>query len=561
MSGLKRESAPSLHSVFQTSLDSAFRPVVRDPVTFADLRIRTKQRSVIPFVPNSTQIEYLRLLGWEEGKQMSELREIVLKGRQLGMSTLILALMFMDTVNHPNTSSVVVAHDADSTIELFSKIQVFYENLPDHKKPHNKYANRREFDWDEIGSRFFVGTAGSKDFGRSRTINNLHASEVPFWPDTAGNLMVGLLQAVPESGNVFMESTANGLGNYFHGEWVSATDGTGVFQPRFFEWYKNPEYVREVPDDFEPYEDEIALAQRYELSDQQLMFRRYKMREIKEKFPQEYPMSAEEAFLVSGSPYFHRDSLSEMLLECKVSDPIAVRDAIPERFDRLRKLVNAGKLVIYELPVAGEKYVVGADTAEGLDADGQHDFDSADVLSVSDWEQVAHLHGQWDTHEYGLILAELGEFYNMALVGVERNNHGHAVLNAMLHTANYPQQPQYGGSGVYYHEEYDEKKRLKARKPGWPTTPKTKFFALDGLATSVENFDIKINSRVTIGEMLTFVKLPGGKAGGEGKSHDDRVMSLAIADAVLKARPKESPMTTHDDLYEAFWGVPAGDFR
>lgn len=512
--------------------------------------IRTKGRTVDRFEPNLTQLRYLELLGGEElvGK-----REIVLKARQLGMSTLILALIFMDTVNHPNTYSTVIAHDTESTVRLFQMIQRFYENLPEHKRPVTEYANRREYTWPELGSTFFVGTAGARTFGRGSTINNLHCSEVAFWPD-AEDLMTGLVQAVPEDGNIFMETTANGLGNYYYDEWQLAIDGKSVFVPRFFPWYENPEYSLECPDEFEATEEEIFLAERYGASDQQLWWRRKKILLLKDKFPQEYPIDPAEAFLVSGSPYFHRPTLSTMLSEVQPYDPVSVLEKVPQEFPRLRSAVLKGELEIYRMPESSERYVIGADTAEGLDKDGVHDFDSADVLSVSEWEQVAHLHGIWDTREYGLVLAELGRFYQTALLAVERNNHGHAVLNTLIYEAEYPQQTIMGGSGIYYHEEYDEKKRLKSRKPGWPTTPKTKFFALDGLASSVESFDITVNSARTIGEMMTFVKLPGGKAGGEGKSHDDRVMSLAIADAVLKARPKVQPVRQNSALYDAFWG-------
>lgn len=479
-------------------------------------------------------------------------REIILKGRQLGISTLVLALIFCDTINTPNTYSTVIAHDTESTVRLFQMVQRFYDNLPEHKKPRTEYANRREYTWPEIGSTFFVGTAGARTFGRGATINNLHCSEVAFWPD-GETLMTGLLEAVPSSGNVFIESTAHGLGNYFHAEWQKAEDGESVFTPRFFAWHDDPEYTDKVPEDFELTEAEEALVARYGLTVPQIAWRRGKVLSLKNKFPQEYPSDPAEAFIVSGSPYFDREALVVALADCPVVDPLAALPYIPEKFERLRRAVHARELTIYASPGASEPYVIGVDTAEGLSTSGKHDFDSADVLSVSDWEQVAHLHGRWDTQEFGMILAELGEWYNWALLAVERNNHGHAVIRSLLHSAAYPQQTPRGGCGLYYHEEYYERKKLKARKPGWPTTLKTKFFALDGLATSVVDQSLTINHKPTIAELMRYVRLPGGKAGGEGDSHDDRVMSLAIADAMLKARPTSSQVRTNDEFYQAFW--------
>jgi hypothetical protein len=135
------------------------------------------------------------------------------------------------------------------------------------------------------------------------------------------------------------------------------------------------------------------------------------------------------------------------------------------------------------------------------------------------------------------MLADLGRWYNTALIGVERNNHGHAVLNALLHSAGYPQ--SHGAGGIYFHQEYDEKKNPTSMRPGWPTTPKTKYFALDGLATSLTGGDIHPRSRRTVSELMTYVKKSGGKAGGEGRSHDDAVIALSIADALLKMRPRK----------------------
>lgn len=544
------------NALFDNSLKASFLRQVSHStlgtrsVTMDDLRIRDRRRRIVPLVPNPTQAKYLSMLG--EGFVGN--REIILKSRQLGLSTLILALIFLDTVNTPNTYSAVIAHDTESTIRLFQMVQRFYENLPEEKRPKTEHANRREYTWPELGSTFFVGTAGARSFGRGSTINNLHCSEVAFWPD-GETLMTGLLEAVPADGNVFIESTANGLGNYFHAEWEAAESGQSAFEPRFFAWHDDPEYVTEVPDGFEMTDDEAALASTYGLSAEQIAWRREKTLVLKDKFPQEYPSDPAEAFIVTGSPYFDRLALAQALTECPAPDPVAAMEYVPVRFSRLRRELAAGNLTIYASPGRDEKYVIGADTAEGLTRHNHHDFDSADVLSASDWEQVAHLHGLWDTHEFGLILAELGEYYNMALIAVERNNHGHAVINALLHSANYPKQTARTASGVYYHEEYDERKRPKARRPGWPTTIKTKAFALDGLATSVVNGDIVINHRPTISEMMRFVKLPGGGAAGEGSSHDDRVMSLAIADAVLKVKPKEVQLQRNDALYRAFWRI------
>lgn len=524
-------------------------------VTFADLKIRTKGKKLATFEPNAIQAVYLDQIcpGWRAADyDMAAVMEIILKARQFGFSTLIAALFFVNTVNTPNTTTVVIGMDSNNTNSLFGMVQTMFEHLPAHKKPKPKYANRTEFFWPEIGSRYYVGSAENLSFGRGWTIHNLHASEVAFWRN-AETLLGGLMEAVPQDGNAFIETTANGVGNWYHTEYQLAEAAQSVFTPRFYAWFRHPEYRRPSPPNFARTKEEEKLAAQFGLDDEQLEWRRWKVRARKKLFPQEYPATAAEAFLTSGNPYFDRDVLMELSrkLAAPAFDPIDV-DVPTDRFPRLAQARNhvfhfdvkgsetlgeMKALSVWEAPIPGRLYVIAADTAEGINDKGDHDFDAADVFDAETWTQVAHLHGRWDTHEYGLILAELGFWYNTALLGIERNNHGHAVINAALYTANYPEardQP----NGLYFHQEYDEDKNPTTMRPGWPTTAKTKYFALDGLATSLLDGDIHLRSRQTVSQLLTFVKLLGGKAGGEGRSHDDCVSAVAIAAALLKARPR-----------------------
>lgn len=516
-------------------------------VLLSDLMIRTKDRKTIRLDPNPVQVKYLDKISprWREGIiSLRCLREIILKARQFGFSTLILALLFLDTVNNPNTATVVIAHDADSTERIFQIVKRFYKHLPIDKKPHTQYANRREYFFDELDSTFFVGTAGSGEFGRGGTINNVLASEAAFWPN-AETLVAGLMEAVPTDGNIFIESTANGFGNYYQREYADAELGESVYAPRFFPWFDHPDYREESDEPLAPAKDpeeqerEKRLREIHGCDDAQIRWRRTKRKALKEKFPQEYPSTPREAFIVSGAKYFDGDALEALETALANVEPITLTP--PDTGGLLAKYWD--KLEVFAPPVKGRQYVIAADTAEGLDDNGNHDYDSADVLDCETWEQVAHFHARISTHEFGLLLAELGFWYNTALLGIERNNHGHAVINAALHSGGYPEMKEGQWRGLYFHEDYDESKKVKNRKPGWPTTEKTKYFALDGLAKSIEDRDIGIRSRKTLGELETFLKLPRGKAGAQQGAHDDQVMSLAIGDALLKLRPRKKKST------------------
>ena len=260
-------------------------------VTFADLRIRTKDQRIVPFVPNAVQSKYLDMIGtgWRDGViDLRGKREFVLKGRQFGFSTLVMALFFLDTINNPETQTKVIAHDTDSTEMLFRMVHRFYDYLPEAKKRPTKYSSKRELVFADNGSFLEVMTAGTKGSGRGDTPSNLHCSEVAFWPDHG--LFTGLLQGLPKTGCVFQESTANGEGNEFHKSYEKSVAGDSPFVPRFFAWFEHEEYQTEPVPGFEPDKDEMGLISKYGLSFAQLQWRRDKIKEpgMGNLFRQEY---------------------------------------------------------------------------------------------------------------------------------------------------------------------------------------------------------------------------------------------------------------------------------
>lgn len=135
-----------------------------------------------------------------------------------------------------------------------------------------------------------------------------HNSEVAFWPNASEHAK-GILQAVPDEAGteVILESTANGIGNYFHQQWQKAEAGESEYQAIFVPWFWQDEYRKPVKDDITLSDEEESLKQLYHLDNEQLQFRRSKIAELsadgidgESAFKQEYPMNANEAFQVSG---------------------------------------------------------------------------------------------------------------------------------------------------------------------------------------------------------------------------------------------------------------------
>ena len=141
------------------------------------LKIRSKSGDIVPFIINRQQ-KALDDIIEKELKEKGQARIILLKARQLGMSTYTAGRMTHRITNDRGKLAMVVAHDSESTETLFVISQRMYENLPKAVKPTTKYSSKRELFFDKLDSRYVVGTAGSASIGRGSTIQYLHCSEL-----------------------------------------------------------------------------------------------------------------------------------------------------------------------------------------------------------------------------------------------------------------------------------------------------------------------------------------------------------------------------------------------
>ncbi|MBN1917727.1 MAG: hypothetical protein JW889_07455 [Verrucomicrobia bacterium] len=433
--------------------------------------------------------------------------DIILKSRKVGISTYKCAEYFHDTLFRPNTNSTVIAHNLDTTIELFEKVRLFVERLPEFLKPALKRNRERDIILkstpfcEELNSKYTVGTAGTYDFGRGKDIDNLHLSEYAFYPRPE-RIKAGALQALRTGGKASIESTADGF-NAFHVEWEEAKRGESRFAPHFFAWFEDPACRIETREDEQlPLSDgDKVLMEAYGLDRAQLKWMLAKRRELRDRFPQEYPANDTEAFLTSVRAVFDTGILARMLTRAHAVEPAEHRCG----------------LVVWHRPQRGRAYVIGADVAEGVPGG---DASCAVVLDRESGEQAAELHGQWPVHAFAKKLDELGRLYNDALVGVERNNHGHTVLALLGAQHAYPT--------LYTHRDYDAKGASRSRL-GWETNAKTKPLMVDGLAEALAEGLLGANSAELIKECLTYVYDERGATGAQAGCRDDRVIAAAIA--------------------------------
>lgn len=486
--------------------------------------IRDKKGNLVQLKFNHAQEEFYALLKKSYGSRPS--RFIVLKARQLGISTFTEAFITFMTIFNPNTSSVIMAHLSESATAIFNMTKLFVDELPDAMKPRQKYSNAKElvFDAEENGLKSSIRVMVASDATRGSTYKYAHLSEVAFWehPEQA---LLALNQAVPMTDDslIVMESTANGF-NYFYTLWQDAVNGRNDYTPIFFPWYVDPSYSRPY-DGFSltPYETDIK--ERYNLTLDQLQWRRWCIANNcgndELKFRQEYPITPEEAFITSGTSVFN----SELILEYMKDLPSPIRRGyFSYDYDGLH-LTNIkwvedpnGYIKIYREPTSIS--VIGGDTAgEGSD------FFAAHVLD-SEGNQCAVLHKQFDGDLFVKQVYCLGAYYH-SLIAIESNFD--TFPNRELQRLHYPT--------LYVREKSDQILADVQERYGFKTTSLTRPLIITQLVEIVREHIEKIVDRETLQEMLSFIYNAKHRPEAAEGAHDDLVMSLAIGYEAMHQLP------------------------
>lgn len=270
------------------------------------LMIRTKSGTILPFQLNKAQSHVHNQLQ-NQLQNTGKVRALLLKARQLGMSTYVGARFYHKVTHSFGTQAFILTHSLEATNNLFQMAKRFYEHTPELVRPEISKSNAKELVFGRLDSGYKLGTAENKNVGRSATIQLLHASEAAFW-NNAVEHSTGIFQAVPgNSGEIIIESTANGVGNFFHQEWQKAESGESDYLPIFLPWFWQDEYKWNVPKDFQWEPEEIELSEVYGLTKEQIVWRRKKIIQLsvngvdgRKSFMQEYPSTASEAFILSG---------------------------------------------------------------------------------------------------------------------------------------------------------------------------------------------------------------------------------------------------------------------
>jgi hypothetical protein len=448
-----------------------------DPVHFVDTYCKVQSdegKGLVPFRLYDYQKEVLR--AFEEHREV-----IVLKARQLGISELAAAYAVWMANFRPLNTIIVLSQGEVEAKEFTNKARVCWSHLPDWLRVSDRDPSKTSSLELVNGSRILPKPATGKA-GRSLTAQLLILDE---WAhqEAQREIFTAASPVARSAGNKIIGiSTANGAGNHFHEQWLLAQESLGMF-PLFIGWDARPgrdeQWLAHATAGYEPW-------QRH----------------------QEFPSRAEEAFVLSGRCRFDTEALDAILAGCR--EPVATE--------------LGGGLRIWELPRQSGRYVAGADTAEGL---AKGDWCAAVVL---DWEsglEVAELHGKWPPEVFAEHLSHLCRWYNNAFLGVEKNNHGHAVLLALTTLHDYP--------NLYMHTNYDATGNASPRV-GWSTDSRSKPIMIDALAQTIRERRPWRNAGF-VSECKTYVVKDNGDTGASGNLHDDRVVAYAIAEMLRRHAP------------------------
>jgi hypothetical protein len=396
---------------------------------------------------------------------------IILKARQLGLTWLLVCYSLWMMTFRPGSGILVFSRRDDEASEILERIRGVHARLPTFLKGTITTSNAHELHFGENQSwaRSFPTT---KHSGRMYTATMAIIDEADFiqW---LKRLMNAVKPTVDAGGKLVLISTIDkeNRNSEFKKIWNQAVKKINHYSPIFLPWSVRPDrnlaWYRQMKTDYD--EDDLF---------------------------QEYPSSPEEALSARRSS--------------KRFNPIWISSCRGYRTPVETDLALPG-FTCFVPPIIRGNYLVSSDPAEG---NPTSDPSTACVIDIETWEQVAVLYGRFEPDIFADYLLQLGEYYNQAMVCVERNNHGHAVILALEIT----------GYGNLYLSPFDH-------KVGWLSTLKSKVLAVDNTAQLLRDGSITINDEGTIGELTIFEAASLSAPAGET---DDLAMALINGFAAMR---------------------------
>ena len=470
------------------------------------LRIVDQKRNVIPLRLNATQrlivAAYVAMR-----KNHIPVRLICTKGRQQGSSTVFSALLQLEMWAYPNTSVLVATEEkGGSAINLFIKYRSFMQKCPlvpeglRLKDLFTAFLDGKSF---TLSNGSSLRVEGEKEIV-SWTTTAVHISEAAFFTNFTewlGHMLQGV--ATEPHTSVFIESTAKEYGDGFYDEWTRAESGESDFTSVFAAWYIHEANTMSLPTDLvaknrflnnigteiSTYGDEKALQIQYNLTDEQLFWRRWQIKNSCQgslsEFSRQYPCNAREAFLAADRPVFHTESLEYIHSQTTLPkwtgemrhDLRAIRQDGTEEAEFHE--THEGAIEIWERPKKFETYCAGSDHAEGIPGG---DFNAGLIAARNPFRVVAKIRGSDTTKLEALQFARqwyyLLRWYNNADVLGESNHQGGGMVLGLLEDWEYP-------NLMFEFEIFPQKNGKPNTRVGWLSTQGRRKDGIDLLRDSL----------------------------------------------------------------------------
>ena len=417
---------------------------------------------------------------------------IVLKARQLGISTLTAGYSLWMMTFQQDKNILVIATKQETAKNLVTKVRVMHANLPGWLKQPCVEDNKLSLRY-KNGSQI-KAVASSEESGRSEALSLLIIDEAAFI-DKIDTIWGAAQQTLATGGRALIISTPNGVGNFFHKTWIGAEDGTNDFNFINLHWSVHPERGQEWRDDQDKLLGPSLAAQECDCD-----------------------------FITSGRGVID-GLLLEKMKESSIREPMEKRGIDSNYW-------------IWEPPNYTKNYVVSADVSRG---DGT-DYSAFHIIDIESLEQVAEYKGKISTQDFGNMLVNVASEYNNALLVVENNNIGWAAIQQVI-DREYPNLFYTSKDLQYVDVQHQMTNKYRAQErnmvPGFSTTSKTRPLIIAKLEEMFREESVMVHSQRLIDELFVFI-YNGNRAEAMTGYNDDLVMSFAIAlwvrDTALRLR-------------------------
>ncbi len=413
---------------------------------------------------------------------------ILRKFRQAGCTTIASAYSLWLAVFKRDQSIIILSKGDTEATEVLDRIKVMYEELPAFLQPGISEDNKHTL---KLKNRSVIKSRPSgKQSGRSLAGSFLIIDEAAF-VEAIDTIWAAVYPIISTGGRAFILSTVNGLGNWFYETYTRAIEKANSFNAIDIRWQEHPEYFRNPNFEY-IYEEMEHRTPPFHIEDWEKVT---KSNMPRKQWLQEYECE----FLGTGDTFLDGSLLSH-LAEC-VNDEYYIK--------------YNNRMRVWKDPEPYYEYIIGVDTALGRD----RDYSAAQIINAYNGEVVAEFYSnKTPINEFAEILNTEGLYYNIANIVVERNTVGNHVIDLL-----------------YNDHEYENLWHDSKSLAGFQVTMKNRDTILTELEESIRTNVLKINSKRTLNELNTFVISNSGKITADRGKHDDLIMSLCLANHILKA--------------------------